>query len=237
MVGIEFAKRFERIVANAGRIAYAFPASVAERELGIRFGNTPPVAVIKAPSRVARSERRVELHGADSYDPDNDPLTFLWEQENTGPRVSIVNPTSSKAYFDAPSFIPSRVIFKLTVKDSKGETDEERVIIDVGPTFSSSPPTPTPDDTAPPSEESDSDPEPDPEPEPPPVWRYTGATDGFGPSFRRERRRGSETEWESDPQPDPWGPWSDTGRYISSGQLRSDVNSGHESFHAASSPA
>ena len=233
MVGIFFARELE--VDDEGRdvgshVGYAFPASVAEAGLEVQFGNKPPVAVIRAPDRVARNQRRVELNGSDSYDPDNNTITYLWTQENTtGPQVTIVNSTSFKAYFDAPDFIPSRVIFKLTVKDSKGDTGEAYVTIEVGPAFPSSPPT--------------SIPEPDPEPEPPPqpVWEYTGETDGCGSSFRRERRRGSVTEWESDPQPDPWGPWSDTGRYISSGQHRQQQqvrtsSCGHTDYGSRSDP-
>ena len=224
MVGIFFAREFE--VDDEGRdvgshVGYAFPASVAENGLGIRFGNTPPVAVIKAPSRVARSEEGVELNGADSYDPDNDPITFLWEQENTGPQVSIVNPTSSKASFDAPNYIPSRIIFKLTVKDSKGDTGEERVTIDVGPTFPSSPPTSTPTNTAPP-DESESDPEP--EPITWSAWEPTSDTRGTG--LLRERRYTStssqgtaRSRWFSDPEVvvvETWGSWFNTGTFSGS---------------------
>ena len=239
MVAIEFASYSEdRDPETGDNVGYAFPASVAERELGVKFGNTPPIAKAIAPERVDASTR-VLLRSTGSRDPDGDTITYLWERENTGPAVTIVNPTSHTAYFTSPSFIPSTVVIKLTVKDSKGDEAIDRVRINVGPAFPSSPPTPT--NTAPPQEESNPDPEPDPEPEPPPVSRYTGRTDGCGPTFKRERQRGSETDWESDPQPDPWGPWSDTGRYISSGQHRQQQqvrtsSCGHTGYGSRSDP-
>ena len=231
MVGIEFAKRLEGIVANAGRIAYAFPASVAERELGISFGNTPPVAIATAPERVDELAE-VALKGEDSYDPDNDTITYLWEQENAGPPgLMIANPTSYNTTFTAPNFAPSTVIFRLTVTDSKGDEAIARVTIKVGPEFPSS--SHSPGNPPPPLEDPPPDDPPPPPPPPPPprpqiiwrLWEDTGTTRGCGPLQEKQQSRASnrghiQYRWMSDSRPEIWGDWSPTGMTRGSGQTR-----------------
>jgi hypothetical protein len=53
-----------------GDIGWAIPVSVAERELGITFGNTPPVASATASPSIALPGATVTLDGSGSSDPD-----------------------------------------------------------------------------------------------------------------------------------------------------------------------
>jgi len=59
----------------------------------------------------------VTLDGSQSSDPDNDPITFLWEQIS-GPLVTLDNPDAAVTHFtvDAAN-IPATWIFQLTVSD------------------------------------------------------------------------------------------------------------------------
>ncbi len=143
MCCIEFARS-----NSTGRTAYAFPASVAEQGLGITFGNTPPVANAGPDQRVDRGAS-VTLDGSKSSDPDNDTITYAWEQRGWAPKVTLNNPASFKPSFTAPDFIPSRLIFRLTVTDSKGDSAVDHVVINVGPVFPSSAPNRPPGNAAP----------------------------------------------------------------------------------------
>jgi hypothetical protein len=63
------------------------------------------------------------LDGSDSYDPDNDPITYQWSQ-TAGPLVTISNATSQTASFTAPfvGFSGEMFVFTLVVKDNCVDT-------------------------------------------------------------------------------------------------------------------
>src|SRR5262249_6238181 len=56
-----------------------------------RIGNSAPVADA-GPNQNFTSAATVTLDGSRSYDPNGDPLTYLWQQDG-GPTVALSNPT------------------------------------------------------------------------------------------------------------------------------------------------
>ena len=121
--------------ATGGRTVYAVPASVVERELKIKFGNSPPTANARASAEQVRPGSPVVLNGSESRDPDGYPLTYRWEQlgvlESPGtPQVTIVGRKAAIASFTAPNYIGS-LSFRLTVTDSEGEVDTATVNVTV----------------------------------------------------------------------------------------------------------
>ena len=185
---------------NDSRIGLALPASDVEQELGIRFGIISPV-VEAGQTVTAYGGEKVILQGSVTNRKliDSSKLTYQWTQEASAsvPTVTLAGDTTL-----SPSFTPAlnetgapiTYRFILTVTNEGEVSGKDTAMVTVRPgTRPNNPPPPTPTPT------------------PTPTWEYTGRTDGCGPSFRRERRRGSVTEWESDPQPDPWGDYEKTG--------------------------
>ena len=115
-----------------GRTGFAFPASVAERELGITFGNTLPVASATVSPATALPGATVTLDGSGSSAPDGDALTYQWEQVPGvgGGSVALTNADKAIATFTAPSS-PAALTFRLTVTDSAGLTATDTVNVNV----------------------------------------------------------------------------------------------------------
>lgn len=65
----------------------------------------------------------VILSGANSVDPDNDDLDFLWVQLSGTP-VTLSNSTTATASFVAP-LIPDVLIFRLTVDDDQASNTDQ----------------------------------------------------------------------------------------------------------------
>jgi len=87
-----------------------------------------PVADAGADFEV-RIDAPVELDGSDSTDPDGEIVAFSWEQT----RGQIVELSDSEAVaprFTAPSR-PSLLVFRLSVEDDDGNTDEDEVAVAV----------------------------------------------------------------------------------------------------------
>ena len=117
-------------------IAWAFPASVAERELGITFGNRPPVADAGPDQNVTAGDT-VTLDASRSSDPDGDALTYRWEQVFGSERAAIAergitlsDSTAAAPTFTAPSN-PRILTIKLTVTDLYGATATDTVKVTV----------------------------------------------------------------------------------------------------------
>ncbi len=121
--------------AGNGPTGWAFPASVAERELGITFGNRAPTATASA-DQVVSPGALVTLDGSGSTDPEGDTLTYSWLQmfgsgwEAMEPRagVTLNDATVAKPTFTAPS-IATTLTVTLTVTDSLGQTATDKVNI------------------------------------------------------------------------------------------------------------
>ena len=118
-----------------GRTALAFPASTAERLLGITFGDRPLVASASASPATALPGATVTLDGSGSSGPYGDALTYRWEQVFGSDRAAIAergitlsDNTAVKPTFTAPSS-PAALTFKLTVTDSAGLTATDTVSV------------------------------------------------------------------------------------------------------------
>jgi K319-like protein len=74
----------------------------------------------------------VPLIGTNSFDPDNDPLTYSWVQIS-GPTVTLNNANTGSAFFVTPNVGPSgaTLIFELTVSDGFGGVATDDVTINV----------------------------------------------------------------------------------------------------------
>lgn len=89
----------------------------------------PPVADAGPDQTVAKGEA-FTLDASGSSDPDDDPLTYLWEQIG-GPVAVIVDPTQKYASVN-PVGEDGKLVFRVTVTDSSGLTHTDTVEITVG---------------------------------------------------------------------------------------------------------
>jgi hypothetical protein len=72
------------------------------------------------PSLTVRPSQLVELDGSKSYDPNGDPLYFLWLQLIGGPTVSLLNSTTPNPSFVAPAVTNTTTLtFELLVGDGQ----------------------------------------------------------------------------------------------------------------------
>jgi hypothetical protein len=92
--------------------------------------NRPPVANA-GPDQViiANPNTVLTLNGSGS-DPDGDPITFSWTNVSGPNAPPIIN--SDQPIATVTGLIEGKYEFKLTVKDDKGETGEDTVIVEVG---------------------------------------------------------------------------------------------------------
>lgn len=111
-----------------GHEGWAMPASVAERELGITFGNRAPAANAGLDQTVAAGAS-VTLDGSSSSDPEGDTLTYSWDQY-AGTTVTLSGEDTSTATFTAPDKADI-LQFELTVTDSLGQTATDTVSVTV----------------------------------------------------------------------------------------------------------
>ncbi len=104
---------------------------MAQVNITISNVNHPPVAEAGPPQQVG-SGALVTLNGTLSYDPDNDPLTYAWQQVSGVP-VVVNNADSAAPSFIAASVGASSVLtFELTVSDGLAAA-ADRVEITVDP--------------------------------------------------------------------------------------------------------
>ena len=81
-----------------------------------RVGDSAPVANA-GPDQIGDISGTMTLDGSASYDPDGDPITYLWTQLS-GPTVVLATPTAAKTTFT--SVAGQAYVFKLTVTDPAG---------------------------------------------------------------------------------------------------------------------
>jgi len=115
----EFLAATHPVPADVPRIRY----EVLTRTL--RVGNAPPVADA-GPNQIGVPAGTITLNGSGSYDPDGDPITFLWTQDG-GPAVALSSANTAITTF--PAAAGQNYDFKLTVKDSYGATGTARVAV------------------------------------------------------------------------------------------------------------
>jgi hypothetical protein len=85
--------------------------------------NHPPVALVGLDQAVAEASL-VTLDASASYDPDAEPLTYVWQQLS-GPTVTLSDPTQPKPTFLAPlvGSTGMTLSFKLTVSDGQASAE------------------------------------------------------------------------------------------------------------------
>ncbi|MEZ6854293.1 PKD domain-containing protein [Halodesulfovibrio aestuarii] len=88
----------------------------------------PPVANA-GPNQKVETGDAVTLSGKNSYDPENQVLTYKWEQVSGEP-VTLNDDTIAKPSFTAPD-ITGAIQFKLTVTDTEGLTSDDTVICNI----------------------------------------------------------------------------------------------------------
>jgi len=93
--------------------------------------NFPPVADA-GPDQTVDEGITVTLDESNSTDPNNDIVSYLWEQTN-GPAVVLSNPENGRVTFTAPDVGPDGVSlsFRLTATDSTGLQSEDDCIVNV----------------------------------------------------------------------------------------------------------
>ena len=96
-------------------------------------GNLPPVADA-GPDQTVNEGQLVYLDGSGSYDPDPDPLTYLWQQAASDPiQVTLSDPTAVNPSFTAPTGLSQNMplTFDLVVNDGQVDSAVDSVVITV----------------------------------------------------------------------------------------------------------
>ena len=96
-------------------------------------GNLPPVSDA-GPDQTVNEGQLVYLDGSDSYDPDQDPLTYFWQQAASDPiQVTLANPTAVNPGFTAPTGLSQNTVltFNLVVNDGQADSLADSVVITV----------------------------------------------------------------------------------------------------------
>ena len=103
--------------------------------IAIADTNTPPSADAGYPRTVTEGDT-VTLDGRRSNDPeDGNSLSYLWAQ-TSGPRVTLIGPSTATPTFTAPNVAgDTDITFTLTVTDSGSFTDTDNVTITVQDTL------------------------------------------------------------------------------------------------------
>ena len=91
----------------------------------VRTGNDAPVANA-GPDQIGVEAGVIVLDGANSSDPDGDPIAFAWEQEG-GPAVTLSSLMAAQTSFTAEE--GQTYHFRLTVKDDQSGVDTDRVTV------------------------------------------------------------------------------------------------------------
>jgi len=104
-----------QLVVSDGQLS-STPTTV---NITVKNINHPPIAVVGLDQNVAEASL-VTLDGSASFDPDAEPLTYVWQQLS-GPTVTLSDPTQAKPTFLAPLVGSTGVTlsFQLTVSDGQ----------------------------------------------------------------------------------------------------------------------
>ena len=119
--------------SSGGRLIDAVPASVVERELKIKFGNSPPIA-LAGPDKLITAGHRVTLEGSVS-DPDaadRTSVTHTWSQHGNNPATVTLAEVEGRPA--QRTFTPSTTgdyTFTLTATDPYGLTASDTVKVKV----------------------------------------------------------------------------------------------------------
>jgi hypothetical protein len=105
-------------------------SNIATVTLDVKSANQAPVAETEGNQEVEQGTT-VTLDGSNSTDPNNDSLSYTWEQLN-GPLVTLVNPDAAIMEFVAPQVNEDTTLkFKLTVTDQDGDKGSKKIDVTV----------------------------------------------------------------------------------------------------------
>ena len=113
---------FELTVTDAGTLYDTDSCIVNITQITqITQQNQPPLALVAPDYMETTGGILVTMDGSGSADPDGEPLSYVWSQEEGEP-VSLSDPTSAVITFTAPKSEPyaKNIKLKLTVKDPGG---------------------------------------------------------------------------------------------------------------------
>lgn len=120
----------QSLVAVGETLFFTADDGTRGREPWMLASNHPPVADAGADQTVQEGSP-VTLRGGDSFDPNDDALTYMWVQA-AGPAVSLSDSSAVEPTFAAPPVGPTLVTlaFRLTVSDGIAQSaDEVQVIV------------------------------------------------------------------------------------------------------------
>ena len=105
-------------------------SNIATVTMDVKSANQAPVAETGGNQEVEQGTT-VTLDGSNSTDPNNDSLSYTWEQLS-GPLVTLVNPDAAIMEFVAPQVNEDTTLkFKLTVTDQDGVKGSKKIDVTV----------------------------------------------------------------------------------------------------------
>lgn len=108
----------------------------------VKPASSAPTAAADAPAKVVGFGDEVLLDGTGSSDPEDDIVSFLWEQIGESYPVTLADATTASPRFTAPASGGEKAFltltFQLTVTDAEGNDDIDTVLINVRDTSQAS---------------------------------------------------------------------------------------------------
>ncbi len=135
----------EVIVEESGSMTIANIEATTEDTPPVVPGDNSPPTAAAGPDRNVLEGATVRLDASNSSDPDpGDTLTYLWEQTEGTPQITLTDANKAVTTFQAPviSGESTSLTFQLTVKDADGQSSTDTVIVNISKTTSANyPPT------------------------------------------------------------------------------------------------
>jgi hypothetical protein len=94
-----------------------------------------PIVANAGPDQIVNEKVTVNLDGSNSFDPENQPLSYMWTQ-TSGESVDIGSASSEKTSFMSPTVANNEIkvlVFELRVYDDNGREAFDTVVITVDP--------------------------------------------------------------------------------------------------------
>jgi hypothetical protein len=94
-----------------------------------------PIVANAGPDQIVNEEVRINLDGSNSFDPENQPLSYMWTQ-TSGESVIIGSASNEKASIMSPSVTNNEIkvlVFELRVYDDNAREAFDTVVITVDP--------------------------------------------------------------------------------------------------------
>ena len=115
----------------AGAVGNSNPNVNSVHKISFVDGNLPPIAILESDVTYGTSPLSVQFVGDQSYDPNDDPLTYAW---NFGDGSVISNEISPQHTFTTSGNTPTSFDVVLTVTDSDGLSSQKTMPISLNNT-------------------------------------------------------------------------------------------------------